>query len=58
MKSEKKEKKYHYPHWLKYKTIKINNDLHDTIKDFCDSKGLNIYSFTEEALKNHLSKQK
>jgi hypothetical protein len=56
MKSEKK--KYYYPQWAKMKTIKISNDLHDSIKEYCDENGINIYSFTEQALKIHLSKQK
>ncbi len=56
MKSEKK--KYHYPQWANMKTIKINDELHDKVSDYCNTKGMNIYSFTEEALKIHLSKQK
>lgn len=56
MKSEKK--KYHYPQWANMKTIKINDELHDKVSDYCNLKGMNIYSFTEEALKIHLSKQK
>lgn len=58
MKSENEKKKYHYPQWAKMKTIKINDELHDIVSEFCNTKGMNIYSFTEEALKIHLSKQK
>ena len=58
MKSEKEKKKYHYPQWANMKTIKINDELHDKVSEYCNTKGMNIYSFTEEALKIHLSKQK
>jgi len=58
MKSEKEKKKYFYPKWSKMKTIKINDELHDRVSEFCNTKGMNIYRFTEEALKIHLSKQK
>jgi hypothetical protein len=56
MKTEKK--KYYYPQWAKQKTIKIDNDLHDKIKEYCDTNGINIYSFTEQALKLHLSNKR